>query len=205
MFVKSKETQTLGENLEESIKVEKDLEAISNHPGNEENEASISKKNGKKNKGSSKMDLDKKQKEPTNMDSIQRIIKKLTNEIIDLKKSNGEGKKPFKPFIKKSTIIDTPPQIPPSSGINLEEYVMEYFCHTHHANHSKKTCPKFINLLSAMLLPSKPPKKDEKEEEKEEEEVEPSSNLNLIWDETKIDDVGDDVMEETFVGNDYNL
>ena len=29
------------------------------------------------------------------MESMQRVIKKLTNEIIDLKKNKGEGKKPF--------------------------------------------------------------------------------------------------------------
>ena len=75
------------------------------------------------------------------MDSMQRMIKQLKNEIIDLKKSKGEGKKPFKPFINKMTITDTPCHIPPTLRINLEEYDMENFCHTHHANHSKKTCP----------------------------------------------------------------
>ena len=34
MFVKREKKQTLVENLEETIKVEKDLESISNHPGN---------------------------------------------------------------------------------------------------------------------------------------------------------------------------
>ena len=126
------------------------------------------------------------------MDSMQRMIKQLKNEIIDLKKSKGEGKKPFNPFIKKRTITDTPPQIPPTSGINLEEYAMDNFFHTHHANHSDKTCPLFINSLLEMLLPPKPPKKDKKdekeeddnddeEEEIEEEESEPSSNLYLSW------------------------
>ena len=33
-----------------TIKMEKDLEVISHHPGNEESESSTSKKNGKKNK-----------------------------------------------------------------------------------------------------------------------------------------------------------
>ena len=51
---------------------------------------------------------------------MQRVIKQLDNEIIDLKKNMGEGKKPFKPFLKKKT--DSAPQIPPTSGINLEYY-----------------------------------------------------------------------------------
>jgi hypothetical protein len=78
-------------------------------------------------------------------------------------------------LIKKRTNIDTPPQIPPSSGINLEEYAMENLCHTHHANHFEKTCPQFKYSFSTMLLLSEPPnkaKKDEKEEDDEEEEEE---------------------------------
>ena len=46
------------------------------------------------------------------MESMQRVVKHLTNEIIDLKKNKGEGKKPFKPFMKKKT--DSAPQIPPT-------------------------------------------------------------------------------------------
>jgi hypothetical protein len=42
LLVKRKEIRTLTENFVESIKVEKDLEAISTHPGNEESEASTS-------------------------------------------------------------------------------------------------------------------------------------------------------------------
>lgn len=42
MFVRSKEKQTLEENFQEAIKVEKDLAAISIHLGNEENKASTS-------------------------------------------------------------------------------------------------------------------------------------------------------------------
>ena len=56
MFVKREKKETLVDNLEESIKVEKDLVDISNHPRNEESKSSTSEKNGKKNKGTSKME-----------------------------------------------------------------------------------------------------------------------------------------------------
>ena len=39
----------------------------------------------------------------------------------------------------------------------------------------------------------------------EEEEGEHLFNLNLIWDDTEMDDIDDDVMEEACVGNYYNL
>ena len=53
------------------------------------------------------------------MESMQRIIKQITNDIIDLKKNKGEGKRPFNPFMKK--ITNFVPQIPPTSGINIQE------------------------------------------------------------------------------------
>ena len=129
------------ENLEEAIKVEKDITSISSHIGNEENKASTSEKKGKKGKWISKLESKKKDKDPIDMESMQQMIKQLTNEIIDLKKNKVEGKKPFKPFFKKKTNTDTPPLIPPTLGINLEDYAMDNFCCTHHANHSERTCP----------------------------------------------------------------
>ena len=59
-----------------------------------------------------------------------------------------------------------------------------------------------------MLLPWKPKQEDEKEEKeesKEEEEVETSSNLHLISDDTELDDIDDDITEESCVGKDNNL
>ena len=56
-----------------------------------------------------------------------------------------------------------------------------------------------------MLLPQEPLRKDENEDEEEKEEAKPSSNLHLIWDDTEMDDIDDDVMEEACLGNDYNL
>ena len=160
------------------------------------------------------MDTEKKDKDPTDMESMQRVIKQLMNDIIDLNKNKGEGKKPFKPFIKKR--IYFVPQLPPTSNVNIEDYAMDNFCRTHHSNHSKRTFPEFINSFTAMLTPSEPPRKEKRsekeeeeenqEEEEEEEGEEPPSHLNLIWDEEEFrDDDDDDIMEEACIGNDYNL
>ena len=124
------------------------------------------------------------------MESMKLMIKQLMNEIIYLNKNKGDRKKTFKPFIRKRNNTDTPPQIPPTSRINLHDYDMNNFCRIDHANHSDKTCLEFINSFSVMLFPPDPPKKDEEEddnddnEEGEEEEAkgEHPSNLNLIWD-----------------------
>ena len=122
--------------------MEKDIASIAISQGNEENKTSSSEKTTKK-KGILKTDIEKKDKEPTDMASIQRVLKQITNELIDLKKIKGEGKKPFKPFMKKR--IDFAPPIPPTSGINIEYYAMDNLCHTHHVNHSERTSPEFIN------------------------------------------------------------
>jgi hypothetical protein len=123
MFFKAKEMRTLTENFLEVVKVEKYLASISSHQGNKENKPSLLEKSMKKDKGISKLDSEKKEKEPMDMESMHRVIKKLTNKIIYLKKKNGEGKKPFKPFMKKRT--NCSPQTPPTLGINLEYYEME--------------------------------------------------------------------------------
>ena len=138
MFVKSREKRNLAENFIEAMKVEKDIASISSSQGNEENKPSSSEKNTKK-KGILIMDTEKKDKEPSDMESMQRVLKQITNELIDLKKSKGEGKKPFKPFMNKRTNFVT--QLPPTSGMNIEDYAMENYYLTHHANHSERNFP----------------------------------------------------------------
>ena len=91
--------------------MEKDIASISSSQGNEENKPSSSEKPIKK-KGILKTDTEKKDKDPTDMASMQRVLKQIRNELTDLKKSKGAGKKPFKPFMKKRT--DSTPQLPPT-------------------------------------------------------------------------------------------
>ena len=117
--------------------------------------------------------------------------------------------------MKKRT--DSTPEIPPTSGINIEYYAKENYSCTHHVNHYERTCLEFIKNFNAMLTPSEPPKREkkndkkedeegQKEEEEDEEEEEPPSHLNLIWDEEEFgDDDDDDIMGEACLGNDYNL
>jgi hypothetical protein len=62
------------------------------------------------------------------MESLQRIVKKLSNELIYLKKNSGEGSSNPKKFFKFQSKKDksTPPfkKTPsPSDGINMEDIV----------------------------------------------------------------------------------
>ena len=89
MFVKARHKRTLAEIFIEAQQVEKDIASISSSQGNEENKPSLSEKNTKKGKGTLRMDTERKDKEPTDMASMQRVIKQLTNGLIDLKKIRG--------------------------------------------------------------------------------------------------------------------
>jgi hypothetical protein len=71
---------------------------------------------------------DKKDSNSTNMESLHKIFKKLSNEIIDLKKNYGEGSSnpnnffKFQPKKEKSTPTNNtnPPSL---EGINMEDIV----------------------------------------------------------------------------------
>jgi hypothetical protein len=63
---------------------------------------------------------EKKDKDAFDMDSLQKVMKTLANEIVDVKgKLDEVSSKPFRPFFKKN------PQIPPggqtSEGVNVDE------------------------------------------------------------------------------------
>ena len=55
-------------------------------------------------------------------------------------------------------------QLPPTSGINIEDYAMDKFFGTHHVNHFERTCLKFSNSFTTMLTPPEPPRKDKRSE-----------------------------------------
>ena len=99
---------------------------------------------------------------------MERVILQLQDEIMNLKRNKGEGKKP----LQKKIRTNTSPKVPPTPRINLEDYAMGTFCCTHWAYHFVKICPKFINSFKAMLLPLKNHGKENKgvEEDNNEDE-----------------------------------
>ena len=98
---------------------------------------------------------------------MERVILQFQDEIMNLVGNKGEGKKPF----KKKISTNTSPKVPPILGINLEDYDMDNFCHTHCAYHFEKTCLEFINSLKEMLLPPKTLEKENKSVDEENHEA----------------------------------
>jgi hypothetical protein len=101
-----------------------------------------------------KLNKEVKDKEPTNMESLHRIIKKLMIEVVDLKKNIGEvfgSRNPFKPWKKNTNQRHPSPSI--IGGINFETYAIDHFRRSHHENHSEKTCRDFKNMLKVFFSP----------------------------------------------------
>lgn len=87
------------------------------------------------------------------MDSLYRINKKLSNEIVDLNNSSrgsSSRKNPFRTFNKYAPQTQTSPT---TSGINIEDFELDNFCRDHHANHSKNNCKDFLNLFGIFFSP----------------------------------------------------
>jgi hypothetical protein len=95
MFVKRVEKAMLEENFEEVKNVEKEMLSLGSNPGVE----------GNKVVGKKPLLLTNTTRERTNyLDNVLKLVKKLCNEVVDLKKNIGEGSshhKPFKPFHRK--------------------------------------------------------------------------------------------------------
>ena len=143
MFVKNQEKLTLVDNFVEVIQVEKDLETMSSCLGEEEDEILMES-------------------------NLERVISQLQDEITNLKKNKGEGRKNFKKKISTNTSL----KVSSTPRISLEDYALDIFCRTHCAHHYEKTCPEFLNSFYALLLPPRTPEKENKyvEEENYEDE-----------------------------------
>jgi hypothetical protein len=99
MFVKNQEKLTLVDNFAEAIQVEKDLEALYSFLVKEEDEVLME----------------------SNLDTV---ISQLQDDITNLKKNKGEGKKTFKKKISTNTSL----KVPPTPEINLEDNALDNFC-----------------------------------------------------------------------------
>jgi hypothetical protein len=91
-----------------------------------------------------------KEKDSMDIESMERMITKFLNEIIDIKRSYGGGtsnQRPYNPFFRSNFLAKS---IEPSLvilNIDLEEVAMDNYCNYHNENHYEKTCPQWINVV----------------------------------------------------------
>jgi len=83
------------------------------------------------------------EKEPKDMDIMVKLVKKLLNEVVDLKKNAREGPsrpRPFQPLFKRNDNPPKPLEVPQLT-LNMDNFGMDNFYFYHQQNHSKKTSP----------------------------------------------------------------
>ena len=119
MFVKQSQKTTLQGNFAKAIRVEKDLASLKVNQGND---------NPSTSKGPVKTHTDRRDQHSFDIEGLQRMVKQLSNEIIDLKKNSGESTfgRGFFRFPDKKHF--PPRQHPPPKNINIQDYVMDNFC-----------------------------------------------------------------------------
>jgi hypothetical protein len=81
------------------------------------------------------------------------MVKRLSNEIIDMKRSAGEGnqdQRPYKPFFKRNPpfkVIEPPPA---NLNIDLGNIDSKSFCTYHQEKHSKRDCLQWVHAMNLM-------------------------------------------------------
>jgi len=121
---------------------------------------------------------------------VLKLVKKLSNEVVDLEKNTGEGsshRKPFWTFHKKE---NNQPKLAEASNINLniDEFGMDIFFSYHQTNHSEKTYPQwiiFMNLGINQLLEQQSTTADQPQETTTEATIEEGDDIEesalFLW------------------------
>jgi hypothetical protein len=76
-----------------------------------------------------------------NIEDLQCMVKKLSNEILDMKRSVGEGNQgqnPYKPFFKRNHPFKAIEPPPANLNIDLGNVASSSFCTYHQENHSER-------------------------------------------------------------------
>jgi hypothetical protein len=84
---------------------------------------------------------------------LQRMVKKLSNEIIDMKRSEGEGhqgQRPYKPFFKMNLPFKEIEPPPTNLNIDLGNVASESFYTYHQEKHSKRDFPQWVHVMNLM-------------------------------------------------------
>jgi hypothetical protein len=134
MFVKRANKNTLALNFDEAETMEKELSTYDQHLHYEDTKSA-----GKK----PFMLAKPPNKESKDIENVIKMVKKLSNEVVDLKKNVGEGSsKPqnFLPFFKRPDSPPKPPE-PPHMDFNLYSFSNDIFFSYHKKQLSTMNMP----------------------------------------------------------------
>jgi hypothetical protein len=194
MFVKRAAKKTLAENFEEAKMIEFQMK------GCKEGQASLARKESQPppRRGLLLTRPSGKPTEPTpdkgngDIEDLQRMVKKLSNEIIDMKRNAGEGnqgQRPYKPFFKRNHPFKAIEPPPANLNIDLGNVASDSFCTYHQENHSERECPQWVNAMNLManhflgeVSLTEPPNSLAFNIADQEEADPPQDTTMLIWD-----------------------
>jgi hypothetical protein len=143
MFIKRATKKTLAENFEEAKMIDFHMK------GCKEGQAPLVRKESQppSRRGLLLTRLLGKPAEPTpdkgngDIEDLQHMFKKLSNDIIDMKRNEGEGnqrQRPYKPFFKRNGPFKEIEPPPGNLNIDLGNVVSDSFCTYHQENHSER-------------------------------------------------------------------
>jgi hypothetical protein len=81
------------------------------------------------------------------------MVKKLSNEIIYMKRSVGEGNQgqiPYKPFFKRNPPFKAIEPPPTNLNIELGNVVSDSFCTYHQESYSERDFPQWVHAMNLM-------------------------------------------------------
>jgi hypothetical protein len=87
------------------------------------------------------------------IEDLQRMVKKLSNEIIDMKRRTGEGNQSqnlYKSFFKRNQPFKAIEPPPTNLNIDLGNIASDSFYTYNQENHSERECPQWVHAMNLM-------------------------------------------------------
>jgi hypothetical protein len=81
------------------------------------------------------------------------MVKKLSNKIIDMKRSEekgNQGQMPYKPFFKRNPPFKEIEPPPANLNIDLGNVASDSFCTYHQEKHSERDFPQWVHAMNLM-------------------------------------------------------
>jgi hypothetical protein len=126
------------------------------------------------------------------IEDVQRMVKKLSNKIMDMKRSVGEGnqdRRPYKPFFKRNPPFKEIEPPPTNLNIDLGNVASDSFYTYHQEKHYESDFPQWVhamNLMAKLFLDEVSLTEQSSESTMniaDKEEVDPPEETTmLIWD-----------------------
>ena len=82
-----------------------------------------------------------------------KLVKKFSNEVVDLRKNVDEGSsrpRTFHPVFKRNENTPRPPEVT-QIALNLDNFRKDNLFSYHQQNHSAKTCPQWVNSMTLVI------------------------------------------------------